>query len=395
MRIGVDATCWSNRRGYGRFTRALLHAALQIDRGNHYVFFVDDNAGAFPLPEGVEVNRFAADVPTVEAASANGHRSVGSLWAASRAMSQAKVDLLFFPSVYSYVPLTCTAPKLVTIHDVIPELYPELVFPTVRGRLFWRAKVKLACAQADLVLTVSDYSRRCLSRHLKMAPERLRVVPEASDPAFRPLEQPDGAALLSRWGLAGKTRFLVYVGGFSPHKNLSMLLDIFRELQAQPRFQNLHLLLVGDYEKDVFHSCYPQLAAQARRANLGSRVIFTGYLGDPHLVLLLNLAELLVLPSFCEGFGLPAVEAAACGLPVVATSESPLVELLGGGALGVAPNDRAGCLAAITRVLVDAECREAMRVAGRAAAEQLSWQSSARQLVSIFQEAFQRRAPTA
>jgi len=156
MRIGVDATCWPNRRGYGRFARSLLTATLELDRANEYVFYIDDDSSEFPLPGNVEVVRVLTGTPTVKAAGAHGRRSLGDMWAISRTISKAELDVFFFPSVYSYVPLTSSIPKLVTIHDVIPELFPELVFPTWRSKLYWGLKVKLACTQARLVLTVSE-----------------------------------------------------------------------------------------------------------------------------------------------------------------------------------------------------------------------------------------------
>lgn len=395
MRIGVDATCWANRRGYGRFTRALLAAVLELDHWNEYLFFVDSDSAKLGLPDNIQIARVGAEVPTVRAAAANGRRSLHDLWATSRAISRRALDLIFFPSVYSYVPLSSRVPQLVTIHDAIPEMFPELVFPTWRSKLFWRAKSKLGCAQAHLVLTVSEYSRRCLVEKLNIARTRMRVVNEASDPCFRPLENPDGRSLYARWRLPASARLLVYVGGFSPHKNLGLLVDVFRELQQQPQFSDLHLMLVGDYEGDVFHSCYRQMVEQVRQSGLQERVRFTGHMGDDDLVVLLNLAGALALPSFSEGFGLPAVEAAACGAPVVATTRSPLPELLGEGVLAVDPEDRPGWRDAIGRVLSDAALRHRMRAAGMAAARRLSWQNSARQLLSIFEEVQQSRVAPA
>jgi len=386
MRIGVDATCWSNRRGYGRFTRSLMSAAVALDRANEYVFFTDAGSDEFPMPEAVEVVRVAATVPTIKAAAADGRRALRDLWTVSRAMSRQKFDLFFFPSVYSYVPLLTKVPTIVTLHDTTPELFPRMVFPTLRSRFFWRAKVKLACAQARLVVTISEYSRRCLAEHLRIAPSRIRVVSEASSPGFRRIENAGGKALLTRLGIPSDSRLLVYVGGLSPHKNLALLVEVFRELQMQPRFADLRLVLVGDFEGDVFFSCYRQLLEQVSRAGLEAQVLFTGHLADPDLVLLLNLAEALVLPSFSEGFGLPAVEAAACGTPVVATTESPLADLLGGGAISVEPNDRVGWRDALVRILSDAGLHQEMRTAGLAAAAQLSWENSARQLLAVFDE---------
>src|SRR5579864_2081501 len=102
MRVGVDATCWASRRGYGRFLRSLLQATLAIDRMNDYVFFVDNDSQEFPLPEPrVEVIRVPCEMPTTKAASADGRRALGDMWALSRAIRGEELDLFFFPSVYS------------------------------------------------------------------------------------------------------------------------------------------------------------------------------------------------------------------------------------------------------------------------------------------------------
>ena len=386
MRIGIDATCWSNRRGYGRFVRALLTATLEIDRANQYIFFLDDDSAEFPPPAGIEVVRVKAAVPTVQAAAANGSRSLGDMWAMSRAISARPLDVFFFPSVYSYVPVFSGVPKLVAIHDVIPELFPELVFPSLKSKLFWRAKVKLACAQATRVVTVSEYSRRRLAEVLKLDAAEVRVVPEAGAPAFRRLDTVDDAAIAARLKIPAGSRMLVYVGGFSPHKNLPMLVDVFGALAAEPRFGDARLVLVGDFEGDVFHSGYAQLKEQVARLGLAARVLFPGYMGDEHLVPLLNRAAALVLPSFCEGFGLPAMEAAACGTPAVITTRSPLPELLGEGAIALDPDDRAGWRDALARLLSDPALRERMGASALAAAGALSWQASARRLLAIFDE---------
>jgi glycosyltransferase involved in cell wall biosynthesis len=386
MRIGVDATTWSNRRGYGRFTRALITAAVELDQRNHYTLFVDHESGEFPLPSGVEVCRIAGKMPTITAAGADSRRSLSDMWAVARAVRRAQVDLIYFPTDYSYVPFYMNVPRIVTIHDAISELFPELVFPTLRSKMFYRAKERMGIRQARLLITVSEYSRRQLMKKLKIPPARLRVVSEAADSIFRPLERPTESEAFARRGVPVGVKCLVYVGGFSPHKNLFMLLEVVRELLNRDAFQDLRLVLVGDYTGDSFFSCYKQLAERVARDRLEGRVLFTGRLEDEDLVVLLNRADALILPSFCEGFGLPGVEAAACGTPVVATTESPLPELLGEGAIAVEPGDRMGWLGALERVLTDKALRVRMREAGLAAANRMSWKNSARQLLSVFDE---------
>ena len=386
MRIGVDATSWGNRRGYGRYTRALLTAVVELDRANEYTFFVDREAAEFPLPAGVEVCRISTRVATTEAAGANSHRSLSDLWAVAAAMRRAKVDLIYFPTDYTYVPLYVGVPRLVTIHDTIFAQFSNLVFPSLRSKIFYQAKIRSGIRQARLLITVSEFSRRQLVKRLRIPPSRLRVVSEAADPTFRPMQSPRGDELMRQLGVPSGARCLVYVGGFSPHKNLSMLLGVLGDLLRRDGLADVKLLLVGDYAGDSFHSCYRELAEQVQRDKLQEHVVFTGRMKDEDLVVLLNRCQALVLPSLAEGFGLPAVEAAACGRPVLATTESPLPQLLGEGMLAVDPCDRVGWSNAIERVLSDGALRRRMSRAALAAASRLSWTKSARQLLSVFDE---------
>jgi glycosyltransferase involved in cell wall biosynthesis len=392
MRVGVDATSWGNRRGYGRFTRALLTALLELDKQNEYIFFIDSESNEFPLPPRTEVCRVATKVPTIQAAGADSRRSLPDLWAVSQAIRRANVDVIFFPSEYTYVPVITRTPQIVTLHDATPEVVPEMVFPNQKARFFFGAKKRMAIRLARLLVTVSEYSRRRLQETLSIPLARLRVVGEAPDPIFRPMECSCSSAAMERWGIPPQAKCLIYVGGFTPHKNLLMLLDVFGEATARGAFPDMRLVHVGDYATDPFHSSYGELAERVRQAHLERQVIFTGRLSDEDLVVLLNRSDALVLPSFSEGFGLPGIEAAACGKPVLATTASPLPELLGEGAIAVDPADRSGWLNAIELVLGDAALRERMSKAALAAASSLSWKNSASQLLSVFHEVQRNRA---
>ncbi|MGH9940701.1 MAG: glycosyltransferase, partial [Blastocatellia bacterium] len=261
LRIGVDATCWQNNRGYGRHARALLGALVRLDAENHYTFFLDANEGLETLPPGIDARLAPAASPATVAASANGHRSLGDMWRMSRALSDPNLDLLLFPTIYSYVPVFSRARKIVMIHDVIAETYPRLTLPHPMARLFWRAKVAMGRWQADAIVTVSEYSRQGIARRFKLAPERVFVVGEASDPIFRRLPDARPTPHLEALGVSLDHRLIVYVGGFSPHKNLESLVAAFARLAARPdlsdtRLADIRLVMVGEYEKEVFHSYF-------------------------------------------------------------------------------------------------------------------------------------------
>jgi glycosyltransferase involved in cell wall biosynthesis len=386
MRIGVDATCWQNDRGYGRQGRGLLKALVPLDEGNHYVFFMDSNENWQTVPPEAEVRMVLASSPTAVAASANGYRSPRDLWRMGRAMSGREFDLLLFPTVYSYVPVFSRAKKIVVIHDVIAETFARLTLPSLRARLFWKAKVALGRWQADAIVTVSEYSRQAILRQFKINPERIFVVGEASDTSFRLLDNPSPTPLLESLGIIGQGRTIVYVGGFSPHKNLEALIAVFSKLASRDEFSDIRLVMVGEYEKEIFHSYFWTIKKQVHELGISDRVIFTGYISDKELVVLLNLSTVLVLPSFMEGFGLPAIEAASCGCPVIATSASPLPSLLGEGGLYVDPSKPDELESALIRIIKSESLRHQMRKAGLAASRRLTWDAAAQRMMSLIQK---------
>lgn len=390
MNIVVDATCWQNKRGYGRHARALLSALVRLDHDNHYTFCMDSDQGIETVPRPAEVKRVSAGAPAAVAASAVGHRSFTDMARMSHALSGARFDLVFFPTIYSYVPVYSRARKVVIIQDVIADMYQKLTLPTRTGRLFWNLKVALGRWQADAIGTVSEYSRRAIADHFKIPAERIFVVGEASDPVFRVLPDASPSPRLQDLGISAANRHVVYVGGFAPHKNLEALVTIFASLSAGRGFTNVRLVLVGENQNEVFHSYSGIIKKMVVELGIQDRVIFTGYLPDEQVVNLLNCSTVLVLPSLMEGFGLPAVEAAACGCPVIATVESPLPELLGEGGLYINPRNRSELMEALTRVLESAELRDRMRTAGLAAARRLTWEAAALQMKDVFEKVIAR-----
>jgi glycosyltransferase involved in cell wall biosynthesis len=382
MWIAVDATCWHNRRGYGRHARALLRALAEFDRENHYTLFLDSSDAAEPTPPGCEVRVVKADVPTFRAASASGHRTLADMGRMSRALSAREFDLVLFPSIYSYVPVFGSARKVVMAHDIIAETYPKLTVPGARARLFWKLKVCLGYWQADALVTVSEYSRAGILRHFHVNPRKLFVVGEAADPVFRRLDHPVPSVNLTRLGIDGSQRMAVYLGGFSPHKNLGALIAAFARIAARQEFADVRLVMVGDISGDAFLTCAGALVEQVKALGLCDRVVFTGFLDDQDVIVLLNLATVLVLPSLMEGFGLPAVEAAACGCPVIATRESPLEGLLGEAGIYIGPGANE-IEEAVARVLSDDDLRARMSQRGLEAARRLTWEAAARQMMDV------------
>ncbi|MFZ5610042.1 MAG: glycosyltransferase family 4 protein [Pseudomonadota bacterium] len=379
MDIGIDASCWWNRRGFGRFTRELLKAMFAAPNPHRYCLFIDQPPDAAMLAPNVRIVRVDTRRTVTQSAVAADRRGLRDVWAFRRAVAAQRLDLMFFPAVYSWFPVKRGPPCVVTVHDAIAEHFPDLVFPGLKGRLLWALKIRLACRQAARIMTVSQAARAEIVAHLGVAQERIDVVTEAADARFQPVEDARRrAASRRRAKLPDNARLVLYVGGFAPHKNLGNLLRGFALAAAEQAANDIHLALVGDPGGDGFHSNTAQLMAQIDAdPALSGRVHFTGFVADDDLVALYTDALAVVMPSFSEGFGLPAVEAMACGTPVLSSTAGAVPEVVGEAGLYFDPNSPQEIAAAIVRLASDNGLNAALREKARARARLYSWQRAA------------------
>ncbi|HLH73924.1 MAG TPA: glycosyltransferase family 1 protein [Chloroflexota bacterium] len=395
MQVGIDLSCWSNYRGYGRYTRNLVDALLVAGGKHSYVGFCDRvTAREGTFPSGLKLVTVATSQAPTQAATAYGRRRVSDMWRMAWAVFRSGVDLMFFPSSYTYFPVLPRTRCVIVVHDAIAERWPKLIFPTWTGRLAWTAKSRMAGWQADRVITVSHNAADAIHAHLGISTRRLRVIYEAADPVFRiqdaSIERE--RQVREQYGIPPTARLLLYVGGFSPHKNLEALLAAFARLvgssaASEPRDEGpLHLALVGETTREAFFSCYTALCEQIGQLGLESRVTFTGFVPDADLVQLYRTAVCLVLPSRDEGFGLPVVEAMACGTPVVTSRGGALPELVGEAGILVDPDRTDDFADALRRVSEDVECRAELRERGLRRASQLDWNVAAADLLRVFDE---------
>ena len=386
MKIGVDASCWGNKRGFGRFTRELLEALIEIDEENEYLFFIDsETKGTHDMPARVSRISATTSHSQVEAASADGRRSLKDLWAMSREVYRHDVDVFFFPAVYSYFPILNRTKVLLTLHDVIADHHPSLIFPNAKSKYLWKLKQNVAIRQSDMVATVSEYSKNEIVKYFRLPESKIRLISEAARPVFKVLPTNNGfVSTLEKHGLSRDERFLLYVGGISPHKNLNTLIDAFKQIADSD--DKLKLVLVGDYKDDPFFSAYPTLKTKVDHLDLQDRVIFTGFISDEDLAYLYNAAMLLVFPSLEEGFGLPAIEAMSCGTPVAASKTGSLPEVLGPVGRYFDPMNSKEMAEVICSVLVDEPARQKMKADGMARSQNFRWKRAAEDTLAIFKE---------
>jgi glycosyltransferase involved in cell wall biosynthesis len=345
-----------------------------------------DRGAGYSLPERARQIVIDTNAAQAKAASASGRRSTTDILRMSAAVSRENLTLFFVPTVFSYFPLFGKFRKIVTIHDAIAELHPNLIFPNWPERARWRAKVWLASHQADRIVTVSEHARRDISRHFHLPEQSIGIVPDCASEIFRPPDSRSRAQerALSIYGVTSP--YVLHVGGFGPHKNVGALIECFAALVREPQFASLSLILIGDRVNETFYSEDRELEQLTVRLQIGSRVRFLGFVPDEALVTLYQAAEVLVLPSFSEGYGLPGIEAAACGTPVIVTSESPLAELLDGAAEVIDPSDNNSLASAIRAVVGDQKKLLQMRQAAATNCELSGWRPAARRALDIFSE---------
>ncbi len=380
MNIGIDATSWWNNRGFGRFTRETLTALFQLESPHHYFLFVDQPLGELDRFDNVTVVQVDASRPTTEAAVADSNRSPIDMLRMYRAVARSSLDMMFFPAVYSWFPVPLKLPTMLTVLDAIAEHYPKLIFPGWRSRLFWTIKMKLAVWSSQRILTISNAAKEEIVQYIGVRPELIDVTSAAPNPLFR---RTDDTAFITaarrRANLPAEAPVIVFVGGLAPHKNLHGLLDGFERALGKGELEEVHLALVGDFRGAGFFSNYESLSQRVESSEqLRSRVHFSGYIADEDLVAIYSSSLAAAMPSYSEGFGLPAIEAMACGAPVLSSDRGSLPEVVGDAGVYFDPFDVESIANAMIAIVNDDALRG--RLAARAVerAAGFTWERAAR-----------------
>ncbi len=376
IHVGVDATSWRNDRGFGRFTREFVTALAAREGRFRYTLMLDRPLDT-PLPANIEVLVAGTENTLNEAAVGDKTRSPAYLMKMGAAVRKAKFDIFFFPAVFSYFPLLARVPCVICYHDATAERIPHLLFPTKMNHRLWQLKTWLAKLQTNRAMTVSESSARDLENILKIPNRKIDVVTEAADPMFRRHGDVERIAAAKRkFSLPENAELLISVGGMNAHKNILSLLKAMPAIvAAQP---NVHLAIVGDTSGRGFWDNVPELKQfVADHPQIEPHVHFTGYVADEDLVDLLNGVAALAFPSLWEGFGLPAVEAMACGAPVLSSDRGSLPEVIGEAGLFYDPEKVEEIETATIRFFSDKALRERLSATAVKRAATFTWEKAA------------------
>jgi glycosyltransferase involved in cell wall biosynthesis len=374
MLVGIDASraAVARRTGTENYSLHLIRGLLALDDAHRYRLYFNQ-----PPPQdlfGPRPERRVLRFPRI-------WTHVALSWE----MLSSPPDLLFVPS--HVLPLLHPGCSVATVHDLGFHYYPEA--HTLFQNVYLRWSTRHNARASTLVLADSLATQRDLIRYYGLSTHKVSVVYPGRDETLGPVNDPSLlAAVRARHDL--QQPYLLYVGTLHPRKNLVRLVQAFAQLLGQPAAGSADLILVLAGQKGWL---YHEISDEVRRLGLRDRVRFTGYVDNTDLPALLSGALAFVFPSLYEGFGLPVVEAMACGTPVVCSHSSSLPEAAGDAALLVDPLDAEAITAALVRVVGDGGLRRALILRGFEQAQKFSWQRCAHEARAALEEAYRRCRP--
>jgi glycosyltransferase involved in cell wall biosynthesis len=366
MRIAIDARKLRDF-GIGTYIRNILIELSRLDRETEYVVLCrpDD------VDSGDVLGRNFRMVPETAAPY-----SIAEQFRIPLSLAREGVRLVHEP--HYVLPPLVRCRSVVTIHDCIHLMFPEYL-PNKLAHVYAKGSMWTASKKADRILTVSEASKTDILRFFNVAPEKVEVIYNAIDERFLAPANAERMDLVrQRYQLDHP--FVLYVGNIKPHKNIERLIDAFGRARSQGP-DNLKLIIIGD---EI--SKYPALRQSVHRHKLDKHVRFLGFQPMETLAAFYRLARAFVFPSLYEGFGLPPLEAMACGTPVVTSNVSSLPEIAGGAALLVDPYDADAIADAMIRAVTDDSLRAEMIAKGVRRARDFSWTQSVKKIHEIYMQ---------
>ena len=375
MRVGINTFFLQYpNTGSGQYCARLLDAINTINSGNNYYLIAPSEKA---LPVGIRmIGRVARPAPLPLS------RKMAKVWFEQVGVPQVcardQIDLVHYP--YFAGPITCSAKVVLTLHDLIP-----IILEPYRGSLAVRAYtllVSIAARRAAGIIVDSESTKRDAVRVLRIPERKMRVVHLAVSDEYRPVVDAKVVeATRLKYGL-GKD-FVFYLGGLDVRKNVGRLIRAFAGFKREAG-GDLKLAIAG---KPVSRSrLFPDLKETVEKENVGDSVVFLGEVPREDCPALYSAAKLFVYPSLYEGFGLPPLEAMACGTPVICSNTSSLPEVVGEAAITVDPTDVGALANAMKRLLESDDLQNELRRKGLLRAKRFSWRKTAEYTLAAFEE---------
>jgi glycosyltransferase involved in cell wall biosynthesis len=364
MRIGIDARLvYYSQAGIAQYTLRLIQGLAEIDQENEF-FILQSRKDQHIIVDQPNFRRVSLWTPSH-------HR----LEQTALRVEISHLDLGVLHSPDFIPPFQRNCKSIITIHDLAFLLYPH--FLTKESARYY-GQIDQAVKRTDHIIAVSESTRQDTIRLLGAPEHKITVIYESANPIYRPVNDQEALKWTkSKYHITND--FILFVSTIEPRKNLPTLLKAYRQLLDSYK-ANVKLVIVG---RRGWLS--EEVLTLVDKLKLTSNVLFLGRVPVEDLLHLYNAAQLLVQPSFYEGFGLPPLEAMACGTPVVVSNVSSLPEVVGDAGLLVDPEDVSELTVAIWRILTDEALRADLIVKGRKRAQRFSWEKTAQQTLELYQ----------
>jgi glycosyltransferase involved in cell wall biosynthesis len=363
MRVGIDARLvYYSQAGIGQYILHLVDGLARVDSESEYVLLQSrkDDTTILNEPNFRRVSLWTPSHHRLERFSLNVE------------LMRLGLDVLHSPDFIPPHRPSCRS--VITVHDLAFLLYPH--FLTKESARYY-GHIDQAVRWTDHIVAVSESTKRDTVQHLGVPEDKITVVYEAANPIFRPIDREEARAhVRDRHGVDAP--FVLFVSTIEPRKNVPTLVRAMWQLQECYK-EDVHLVLAGG-KGWLFEDSF----AAVEEYKLDDRVHFLGRVSSEDLLYLYNAAEMLAHPAFYEGFGLPPLEAMACGLPVIVSNVSSLPEVVGDAGLLIDPHDVDELTVAMWRVLNDDGLYREMRQKGLRQAAQFSWERAARETLDIY-----------
>lgn len=367
MRIGIDgrAAKWYRGTGIGTYTHQLISNLNSIDSNNNYLVFLPENSTLNNLNSNFEIESIH-------------HSPNDNFWeevSVPNILDNSKIDIYHVPQNGVGLSENINCAKVITLHDIIPLKMPETV--SDRYLNIFNNILPNLIPKCEGIITVSQYSKDDIANEFNFPKEKIYVTHLAAENIYKPLDKSMCKNILKK-KYSISDNFILYVGGFSPRKNIMGIIEAFSLLPARKRAK-LKLVITG---KKGFS--YPKYKNRSETLNVSEDVIFTDFIPLEDMPIFYNSAEVLVYPSFYEGFGLPPLEAMACGTPVIASNVTSLPEVCNDSALLVDPNNIYQLSNSIDNVISDNKLMIRMSKNGLARSSDFSWKKTASHTIAAY-----------
>lgn len=369
MNIGIDirAAKWYRGTGIGTYTYQLINAINTLNYDIPFTLFSDNT----PLDIEFKPNFSFKPLPTIQS---------NNFWDSVKIptkLTPNMVDIYHAPQNGIGLPLDHNLPFVITLHDTIPLHLPETVGENYLN--LFNTHMRSIIDRCDGIITVSDFSREDIAKDFNFPKDKIHVTYLASEPIYKPTSKHICNSILKKH-YSIPNNYILYVGGFSPRKNISGLIEAFSIIKNKLP-DDMKLIIAGTKGKS--YAIYKSLT---EKLHLTDKVLFPGFIAMEHMPYLYGGASLLVYPSFYEGFGLPPLEAMACGTPVIASNATSIPEILDDSALLCPPNDIDLLAESILSIIFDEKLKKSLIDKGFSKSNSLTWESTAMKTIEAYKK---------